>query len=267
MGAAKHIVLRPISGKDAGAVIKREHYSGKVAQNSQFHIGVFYGGRLEGAMQFGPSLDKRKVQGIVEGTRWDGFIELNRMAFSEALPRNSESRAIAIAMRVIKKHKPSIEWVVSFADATQCGDGTIYRAAGFVLTGVKKSFNLARLPGGDTIHKVTFESSPTSPRKELGGRSYYDLTGGKFDWRGFVNTIGGTILEGFQLRYIYFVNRAARARLTVDPIPFNVIGEIGASMYRGKKRAGSIENDAPADQAGEGGAIPTPALQVKHAEE
>jgi hypothetical protein len=40
-------------------------------------------------MQFGPSLDKRKVQGLVEGTSWNGFIELNRMAFSDRLPRNS----------------------------------------------------------------------------------------------------------------------------------------------------------------------------------
>lgn len=32
-----------------------------------------------------------------------------------------------------------IEWVVSFADATQCGDGTIYRASGFLLTGIREN--------------------------------------------------------------------------------------------------------------------------------
>jgi hypothetical protein len=40
-------------------------------------------------------------------------------------------------MRMIQKHYPHVEWVISFADGCQCGDGTIYRAAGFVLTGIK----------------------------------------------------------------------------------------------------------------------------------
>jgi len=114
MPSAKDIHVAPISAKDAAALVKRVHYSGKVVQNSQLHLGVFLNGRLEGVMQFGPSLDKRKVQGLVEGTGWNGFIELNRMAFSDRLPRNSESRALGIAMRMIRKAYPHIEWVISF---------------------------------------------------------------------------------------------------------------------------------------------------------
>src|SRR5574343_1116349 len=133
--SAKDIRVAPISAADAAALVRRVHYSGKIVNNSQLHLGVFLGGRLEGAMQFGPSLDKRKIQGLVRDTQWHEFIELNRMAFSEALPRNSESRAISIAMRLLRKHAPQIKWVISFADGTQCGDGTIYRASGFVLTG------------------------------------------------------------------------------------------------------------------------------------
>ena len=117
MATAKDIILRPISSKEAGDLVKRVHYSGKVVQNSQFHIGVFLNGKLEGAMQFGPSLDKRKIQGLVKDTLWHEFIELNRMAFSDALPRNSESRAIAIAMRILKKHAQQIKWVISLPKA------------------------------------------------------------------------------------------------------------------------------------------------------
>jgi hypothetical protein len=108
--------------------------SGKVVNNSQISIGVFIGGALEGAMQFGPPLDKRKLLGLVEGTPWNGMLELNRMAFSDALPRNSESRAMAVAFRMLRKHRPDIKWILSFSDGTQSGDGAIYRASGFVLT-------------------------------------------------------------------------------------------------------------------------------------
>ena len=188
---AKDIVLRPIDRREADAVVRRVHYSGKVVQNSQLHIGVFYQGRLEGAMQFGPSLDKRKIQGLVVGTPWNGFIELNRMAFTDALPRNSESRALSVAMRLLRKYAPHVQWVVTFADGAQCGDGTIYRAAGFVLTGIAISKNLVRLPSGMVVHKMTLESSPTAPRAELGGRSYYDVTGGRYDLAKYARLVDG----------------------------------------------------------------------------
>ncbi|MCP2223775.1 hypothetical protein [Bradyrhizobium elkanii] len=43
-----------------------------------------------------------------------GMAFSNRLAFSEALPRNSESRALAIALRMIKKHDQHIESMTSF---------------------------------------------------------------------------------------------------------------------------------------------------------
>ena len=261
MATAKDIHVAPISSEAARALVKRLHYSGKVAQNSQLHFGVFLNGRLEGAMQFGPSLDKRKIQGLVHGTGWNDFLELNRMAFSEALPRNSESRALGIAFRLIRKHYPHIEWVVSFADGTQCGDGTIYRASGFVLTGINKSMNLIRRADGVVIHKMTLESNPTAPRDELGGRSYYSITGGRYDLSAYVKATNGKVIPGFQLRYIYFLNSAARARLAVPVLPFSKIEELGAGMYRGEKVKRGKEQ-APEHPSGLGGATPTTTLQT-----
>lgn len=265
MGSAKDLILKPISSQEANAIVKRVHYSGKVVNNSQIHIGVFWNGKLEGAMQFGPSLDKRKLIGLVSGTGWNEFIELNRMAFSEALPRNSESRAIAIAMRILKKHAPQLKWVVSFADGTQCGDGTIYRASGFVLTGIVKSGNLIRRGDGVVIHKMTLESNPTSPRVELGGKSYYDITGGRYDLATYAKYTRGELVPGFQLRYLYFLDPTAKERLTVPILPFSAIDKMGAGMYKGiakTTRAGSVGSDTANDQLDKGGATPTPALQM-----
>jgi hypothetical protein len=260
---AKDIVVKPISRADADRIVKSCHYSGKVVQNSQLHFGVFLHGKCGGAMQFGPSLDKRKIQGLVEGTGWNNFIELNRMAFSDWLPRNSESRAISVAMKLIRKSYPHIEWVVSFADGTQCGDGTIYRASGFVLTGIVESVNLVRRADGVVIHKMTLESGPTRPRAELGGKSYYEITGGKYNLAAYAKATGGKTVPGFQLRYIYFLNPAARSRLTVPILPFSEIQKRGAGMYLGKpKRAGSDTTDTAPFQGAEGGSIPTPALHL-----
>lgn len=235
MGRAKDIIVKVISSQIGNEFIKKHHYSGKIVNNSQLHFGCFLDGALHGVMSLGPSLDKKKIQGLVSGTGWNEFIELNRMAFDDYLPKNSESRGIGIAMKLLKKNAPQIKWVISFADGTQCGDGTIYRASGFALTGINKSKNLCRLPSGDVIHKMTLESNPTSARKELQGKSYYDITGGKYDFAKYVDWVGGEILEGFQLRYIYFVDKQYKERLTVPVIPFAKIDELGAGMYKGKK--------------------------------
>lgn len=263
MDSAKDIILKPISRADADRIVKACHYSGKVVQNSQLHFGVFLNGKCGGAMQFGPSLDKRKIQGLVRATGWNDFIELNRMAFADWLPRNSESRAIAVAMRLLRKHYSNIEWVISFADATQCGDGTIYRASGFVLTGIVQSTNLVRRSDGVVIHKMTLESGPTRPRPELGGKSYYDITGGKYNLAAYAAATNGITIPGFQLRYLYFLNASARSRLTVPEIPFTEIERRGAAMYRGKaiSRAESDTKDTAGHQPAKGGSTPTSALQ------
>lgn len=236
MGRAKEIIVKVIPSKIGNDFIKKHHYSGKVVNNSSLHFGVFLDGALHGVMSYGPSLDKSKIQGLVEGTGWNEFLELNRMAFDDYLPKNSESRAISMSFKLIKKHAPQIKWIISFADGCSCGDGTIYRASNFVLTAIKENFNLCELPNGEKIHKMTLESNPTSPRKELGGKSYYDITGGKFNFKKYVEAVNGTILKGYQLRYIYFIDKSYKEKLTVPIIPFSKIDEMGAGMYRGIKK-------------------------------
>lgn len=235
MGRALDIQLRVIQSRIANDFIKKHHYSGKVVNNSKLHFGVFYNGRLHGAMSLGPPLDKRKMLGLVDGTPWNGVLELNRMAFDDVLPRNSESRAIAIACKLIRKNAPEVKWIISFADGCSCGDGTIYRASGFILTGIKKNANLAKLPDGTTIHKIALAVSPTAPREELGGVSFFDATGGSYSFKKYCEAANATILDGYQLRYVKFIDPSWRERLTVPEIPYSKIDEIGARMYKGEK--------------------------------
>ena len=172
-------------------------------------------------MSFGPSMVKENMLGIVEGTKWNGFLELNRMAFADWLPKNSESRAIGVALRIIKKNYPHVDWVISFSDGTQCGDGTIYRASGFVLTQIKKNCGILKLPNGqiETLLSLNLKGAKT-------GQS-----------AGWWKKNGATPLKGFQLRYIYFLNKEARARLTCPEIPFSEIKAQGAGMYLGKLKS------------------------------
>ena len=239
MLTAKDIIIKPILAKDANNLVKRVHYSGKVVPTSQLHFGVFLQNKLEGAMSFGPPINKKGTINIVKDTSWSGMLELNRMAFSDKLPRNSESRAMSIAFKIIKQNYPQIEWIVSFSDGTQCGDGAIYRAAGFILTDIRQSDALRINPKTNEVMHV-IQAHHLMLTKEF-------------------KTWKPTI--GYQMRYVYFINKDAQKRLNVPIIPFTKIIDIGASMYKGQKIM-RIKKQELEDHSNLGGAIPTDTLQL-----
>ena len=216
MGRAKEIIVKVIPSKIANDFVKKHHYSGKVVQNSSLHFGAFLDGRLHGVMSYGSPLDKSKVLPLVQPSLWNEMLELNRMAFNDYLPKNSESRCISISFKLIKKHAPHIKWILSFSDGTQCGDGTIYRASGFVLTNVKNNSTLGMLNGkivaDFTLQKgkhILLNNGKAKAPKEF------------------------KMLDGFQLRYIYLIDKSCR--ITVPILPFSKIDEMGAGMYKGEK--------------------------------
>lgn len=211
MSRVKDIQLKVIPAKIANRFVKRVHYSGKVVPNSQLHFGAFLDGQIHGVMQYGPSINKKGTRNLVKDTGWNEFIELNRMAFSEYLPRNSESRCIAVSIKLIKKHAPHIRWIVSFADATQCGDGAIYRASGFKLVGINENTALRRNPEtGEVMHIIQAHHKKISKEFRT--------------WEA---------VKGYQLKYVYLID--PECELTTPEIPFEKIDEVKAGMYRGEK--------------------------------
>jgi hypothetical protein len=220
MGRAKEIIVKVIPSKIANEFVKLNHYSGKVVPNSKLHFGCFLDGKLHGVMSYGSPMVKKNVIHFVENTKWNDVIELNRMAFDDYLPKNSESRCIAISVKLIKKNAPHIKWILSFSDGNLCGDGTIYRASGFNLIGVNKNTSTYQLPNGEVVCSLTSSAHRT---KESGGKS-------GTQW---IKEQGGKKLNGFQLRYIYLIDKTCK--ITVPVLPFSKIDEMGAGMYKGEK--------------------------------
>lgn len=264
MGKAKDLIVKPISAKDANRIIKRLHYSGKVDTRSQIHLGIFLDGKCGGAMQFGPSVNKHASRNLFKDCGWNEWIELHRMAFADWLPRFGESRCIGYAMRWIKKKYPHISFVVSYSDAAQCGDGAIYRASGFFLTDIKKNTSMWEMPDGEVVCSIVF--NPGFGGKNSQGKNNIKARYGKTGSEPagvFLKKIGAKQIPGFQLRYIYFIDKTAKDRLTVPILPFSEIDKRGAGMYKGKpkSRASSETSDTADFQSDKGGATPTDALQ------
>jgi hypothetical protein len=212
MGRAKEIIVKVIPAKIANEFVKKHHYSGKVVNLSNLHFGAFLDDKLHGVMSYGPPMDKRNVLKLVESSnstvneKWNEMLELNRMAFDDYLPKYSESRCIAISVRLLKKNAPHVKWILSYSDATQCGDGTIYRASGFCLTQINRNSTIYKLSSGEVVAKR--------------GDSKYNFNGAR-------------PLTGYQNRYIYLIDKSCK--ITSAIIPFSEIDKMGAGMYKGQK--------------------------------
>lgn len=229
MGRAKDIIVKVIPAKIANEFVRKHHYSGKVVNNSCLHFGCFLDNNLHGVMSYGPSMRKDLIIGLVKDTGWCGFLELNRMAFDDYLPKNSESRCLSISLKLIKKTSPQVKWIVSFSDGTQSGDGTIYRASGFLLTGIKTNTQL-RINPKDGKPMQSMQAFHLNLSKEFH----------KWDK-----------LDGFQLRYIYLIDKTCQ--LTCPILPYSRIDEIGAGMYKGEKISiAERRKQAAADGSGSG---------------
>lgn len=232
--SVKDIEIKMLPSTRANNFIRNNHYSGKIVPNSKFHFGIFYKNKLEGVLQYGNPMDKNKTIGLVKNTKWNNFIELNRMALTDNLPKNAESRSIAITIKLLKKYAPHLDWILTYADGTQCGDGTIYRASGFLLTGIKQNKTMLKFPNGEVYADNTFTAHQTTKQKIFGNKNFYEITDGKCSIKYLCEKTGAKILPGFQLRYIKFLKPELQKNLTVDVIPFNEIKKQGASMYKGQ---------------------------------
>lgn len=153
--------VKLIDRDTANALIMRHHYSRKFYNATYIHLALFIEGEVMGVLQFGYAMNPASASSVVAGTEMDEYLELNRMWLDDAAPRNSESRALAMAVKFIRRAYPKVKWIQSFADE-RCGlFGTVYQAAGFTFHGE----HMGRFWELDGV--VYHDSILTDSRKEL----------------------------------------------------------------------------------------------------
>jgi hypothetical protein len=153
------------------------------------------------------------------------------MAFSAALPKFTESRALAVCHRLIKRHLPQVKWIVSYADATQCGSGTIYRAAGFLLTGIKPNQTIVWVPAmREAFTKLTFTTMKSRRAyariKQATGVDVMKAMGGGASMTNLMKALDARVLKGYQIRYLLFLDPAWRGKLKAPVMSYDEIKKL-----------------------------------------
>lgn len=158
--------------------------------------------------------------------------ELTRMAL--APHKATTSRVLSLAVKMAAQHAKGMRLIVSYADPHAGHCGTIYQATNWVFVGTQAPCPYYRAPDGKLWHGRMVSKDGT--KRVYGKRRNV--------WR--FDQCEKIMMPG-KHKYLYPLDKAMRKQIEQLSKPY-------------PKRAGSVRGDTPADQAGEGGSSPTPAL-------
>ena len=207
----RDLELRVVPHAVAAALIVREHYLHAMCAGARLSFGVFAGERLAGAV----ALNAGPVGGprLADGATTRDCLSLARLWLADDLPRNSESRVLALVVRALRRHT-AVRFLVSYADPAAAPGGIphvgyVYQAAGWLYTGLSEPQPLFDLGDGRPVHTRSIASVWGTHSKPF------------FEARGLhvreVPTVG-------KHRYVSFVDPTWRARLRVPVLPYPKTG-------------------------------------------
>lgn len=126
--------VRHMSSKEGKEFIKTHHYT-HGCHNGPMCWGLYDGDDLIGVIAFAtPSSEN--VRSSLFGPEFKHTVtELHRLVVLDGTPSNTESWFIARGLKELKKYKPYLKAVISFADSTEGHVGTIYQATNALYCG------------------------------------------------------------------------------------------------------------------------------------
>ena len=129
-----NLELRRIDKPKAEMCYEKWHYLGKQGFISEINYGVYCNSKLYGCISFGSPNAKVLFPFYTPETQ-EGWWEVKRLALSDDLPKNSESRIIGVSIRLLKQVR-KVNGIVTYADSGVGHEGTIYKASGFKYRGL-----------------------------------------------------------------------------------------------------------------------------------
>jgi len=230
MTAAK-LHLGWCSYEAAKYAVEHWHYSRSMPASSRVSIGVWEDDAFIGVVIFSPGANQWLGQQF--GLTQFEVCELTRVALRRH--RTPVTRIIRIAITMLRRQCPGLRVIFSYADCDQDHHGGIYAGGNWTYLGK------VQLNGG-------------TARYRIGGRVMHGRSVGSRGWmlnidwlREHVDPKAEKVYTKGKHKYAMGLDAGMRARLAALHQPY-------------PKRAGGDLADTSADQAEEGGSIPTPAL-------
>jgi hypothetical protein len=127
--------LKLIQMETASLCYRKWHYFGDKGFLATYNFGVYFDNFIQGAISYGIP-NAKNIKGYYDKNTQNEFMELTRLALSDNLPKNSESRVIAISLKLLKRAEPKLKGIITYADTAYGHTGIIYKASNFKYIGL-----------------------------------------------------------------------------------------------------------------------------------
>jgi hypothetical protein len=140
--------VQPVNYDTARTVLEEAHYLRKPG-STQVALGIYADNVIGGVITFGTIATAKAICGPDHALK---VLELTRLTCYEFMPKNSESWLISQAFKWLRKNRPDIHVIVSYADPSAGHNGTIYQATNWLYTGMSTPNKVWITETGEQIH-------------------------------------------------------------------------------------------------------------------
>lgn len=127
---------------------KNWHYSKSVPVPPLVKVGAWENGKYIGCIIFSRGANNNLLAPF--GLEQTQGCELTRIALTKHIA--PVSRIVAVAIKFLRKHNPTMQLIVSYADPSQGHHGGVYQAGGWVYTGTQGATTEFIAPDGRQWH-------------------------------------------------------------------------------------------------------------------
>ena len=140
-----------VSREYALELIQKYHYSNTLPRINKHFVGFFLNDELVGVVTLGyGTRPEHTIKKLFPTLDTNDYLEIGRMAMTEAMPKNSETQMLSALCKWIKKNCPNVKVLFTWADGMLGKCGYVYQAASFTYAG--KSLTDIYLKDGVKIH-------------------------------------------------------------------------------------------------------------------
>lgn len=129
--------IREMRPDTASGFVKKHHYSPLMPKITKHWLGLYRDGALVGVFTLGwgtrPLHTIKKIVNADMST--DSYLEIGKMCLHQSEPRNSESRALSLLVKWLKKNIPDLLFLYTLADGMMGKCGYVYQASNFYYGG------------------------------------------------------------------------------------------------------------------------------------
>lgn len=187
-----NIIVKDIPPKVAREYIATFHYSHIMPDSCKETYGGYIGLKLAGIIAFGTGASNEAFTRLIPNIKLDNTRELIRLWSPDGMPKNTESKMISKALKMLPKN---VKLIISFADPFHNHIGMIYQATNFLYCGMTKPSKMLIDKDGTIFHVRTI-GSYMRRHPELEGMNHRQIME-KYGWK-YVERNG-------KHRYIYLL--------------------------------------------------------------